>query len=445
MRSTSLVSATRRQFSRRRLLVAPLSPIGVALVSYVFFIACTIFPPQSYEAIMGEPDWMFLNPASIVFVTFCVLGYMAGVLMVGSTPIGRASAMDGRYLGSTAILVPLAAALALNSLSVLRIANNTPNLFAAWFTDAAAAKTDLDTTGALTQALPLLYAVCWWGLWQVMSRERLRDRRRSRLRWVLLVAFATALGTAVIKVARYDLMPMVFGTALVYLAFKLRDKRISIQRYLMFVFMLAFGVVALFVFFSWLRGSDSQSGLLNSVMGYTVASYDRLPALLDGRIRFPYGGTGTYTFRFLSNLPLFHRWIGTGMPDSVNVWLSEFSAVDAGGLDGRYIWGSAFGYVYADIGWAAPLYFFGVGALSMWAWRRLQAGYAAGILLYPWLGFSVIFWFGSNFVAYPQLVTLAGAAALLSIYERFAVKRVRPRDHSASMKVGTSFPLRSGR
>lgn len=392
---------------------------------------------------MGEPDWMFMNPASVVFVTFCVLAYVAGVLMVGSTPIGRASAMDGRYLGSTAILVPLGAALALNSLSVLRIADNTPNLFAAWFTNAATAKNDLDTTGALTQALPLLYAVCWWALWQVMNRERLRDHKSNGLRWALLVAFVAALGTAVIKVARYDMMPMVFGTALVYLAFKLQDKRISIRRYFVFACTSVFGVAALFMFFSWLRGADSQSDLLNSVMGYTVASYDRLSALLDGRLRLPYGGTGTYTFRFLGNLPLFHRWVGTGMPDSVNVWLSEFSAVNMSGLDGRYIWGSAFGYVYADIGWAAPLYFLGVGVLSMWAWRRLRAGRAAGTLLYPWLGFSVIFWLGSNIVAYPQLVTLAGTAVLLSIYERFAVKRIRFRDRGTSMEVGTSSPMHS--
>lgn len=425
------VPARRRSFTQRRLLVAPLSPVGLALISYSIFVGATVFPPHIYERVMAEPDGMFLNPGSTLFVTLCVLGYMAGVFLMKCTSVGVARCPSTVLLRRTRILAPLVVALVLNMASVFLITKHTPDLFTAWLGNGAAAKQDLNTTNTFSQALPVLYAVCWWAMWRLFSREQIKGSKSIALRWATSLAFAVAIGTAVIKVARYDLMPMIFGSAFVYLTFKLRDKQMPTLRYCMFVCAITVAVVALFVVFSWLRGSNSQSILLNNVMGYTIASYNRLAGLLAGHVRFPFGGSGTYIFGFLGNFPLLGRWVHFSMPDPTAVWLSEFSAVSAGGLDGAYIWGSAFGYVYADIGWAAPLYFLAIGALVTWAWRRLQAGRVSGILLYPWLGFSVLFWFGSNIVAYPQLVTLSGLAGVLSIYERLAAKRARIRYHGA--------------
>lgn len=420
---TQRTSAGANLVTRRRLLITPLSPIGLALISYVVFIGATVFPPSVYESVMAEPDWMFMNPSSFVFVTLCVLGFVTGVFTITATSIGRSNTGSIPRLGRLPILIPLALAFTINLVSVLRIARNTPDLITGWLDNGAAAKHGLDITNALTQALPLLYAVCWWGLWQILRHEEINRRRNTGLRAALLFSFVAALGTAAVKVARYDLMPMIFGMAITYMVFKLRSKRVRLSRYFMFVCVTTFCVVTVFVLFSWLRGSDSQSELANTALGYSIASYDRLAGILDGRINYPYGGTGTYVIRFLSNIPLLNRWTDFGMPDGATVLRTEFVAVSASGLHGGYNWGSAFGYVYADVGWAAPLYFMLDGALSMWAWRRLKAGRAAGVLLYPWLAFSVLFWFGSNIVVYPQLVTFAGAAVLLSFYERLAHRR----------------------
>jgi len=428
---------TQHSSAHRRLLIAPLSPIGLALASYLFFWGCVLLPPNVYKTIMEEPNWMFLDTTSIVFVTLCVLGYMAGVVLIKATAIGRPHTVNKSYLGRRAILFPLLAAFVLNLVSVSLIAKNTPNLFTAWFINGANAKTGLDATGALTQSLPLLYGICWWVLWQVMNREYIGGHHSHVLRSAFCGAFAAALATAIIKVARYDLMPMLIGTTLVYMTIKLQNKRVSILRYATFVGTSAIAVIILFAGFSWLRGADSQSVLLNSTAGYTVASYNRLAGVLNGQIELPYAGTGAYALRFLGALPLLHRWVGFGIPDPASVLSSEFTAVGAAGLDGRYIWPSAFGSVYSDMGWASPAYFFVIGMLSMWAWRRLRAGRATGALLYPWLAFSVLFWFGNNIVSSPQLVTLAGAAALLSVYERAIARRVRGGAEYGRRPAGT--------
>jgi len=427
-----------RASTRRRMLIAPLSPVGLAVISYVFFIACIVFPPRSYEAIMGEPDWMFLDSTSLVFVTLCVFGYMAGVVLIRTTTVGRSKPMRVKFLGQTAILLPLLFAFTLNLVSVSLIANSTPNLFTAWFVDGSAAKTNLDTAGALTQALPLLYGLCWWTLWQIINREQANRFHNTGLRFTLWAVFATALATAVIKVARYDLIPMILGIAMIYFTSTLLGKRISVVKYIARTILLVLIIIVLFVAFSWLRGSDSQSVLLKNAAGYTVASYNRLAGVLNGEIRLPYGGTGTYAFRFLSNLPILNRWIVSGMPDSANVLHSEFAAVGASGLDGAYIWSSAFGYVYSDMGWAAPAYFCVIGALSAWAWRRLRAGSAMGVLIYPWLAFSIIFWAGSNIVSYPQFVTMVGAGTALSVYERLAARRIRAAVVTITTRASTN-------
>lgn len=374
---------------------------------------------------MDEPDWMFMNPASVVFVTLCVIGYVFGALVTQRYPVGLARATPQRYLGPNTILLPLMVAFSLNLLSVLLIAKNTPDLFISWFINGADAKRDLDTTGALSLALPLLYALCWWSLWQILNRENVTNRRNVWLRSTLSVAFLAAITTAVIKVARYDMMPMTFGIALAYLVFKLGNKRVSTRKYLMFICSIALFIIIVFFLFSLLRGSDSRTGLFNNGMGYTAASYNRLAGVLSGEIRFPYRGTGTYTFDFISNLPILGRWTHFGLPDSTAVWRSEFYAVSSSGLDGGYNLISAFGYVYEDIGWASPLYFMMIGVLTMWSWRRMRTGHAIGLLLYPWMAFSVLYWFGNNVVARPQLIVIVGAAAVLSLYERVSAKRLQ--------------------
>jgi hypothetical protein len=335
-------------------------------------------------------------------------------------------------------MVPLLAAVAVNIISVSILLKNNPGLMLGWLQDAKEIRRDMDMSSGLAEALPLLFGICWWAMWRLLEREKELGKVDWVLRVVLGASFLFALFTALIKVARYDLMPGFFGFILVYVVFKYRNAQMSLKKYVQSLGWTLLAIVGLFILFSWLRGDSEYGELLESILGYTSASYNRLPALLEGSLDFPYGGSGTYAFRFLSHIPLLDRVVDVGdffgMPSSVTVWLSEFSAVHRVGLDGRFIWLSAFGYVYSDLGWFVLPYFMVIGMLSARLWWSILDGKIFGIVLYPWFAFTILFWFGSNFLVYPRLITLTMAALLLSIYEYLLIRSVkRYRVHFGSV------------
>lgn len=400
--------------------ITPLSPVGLALFSYGIFFGSTLIPPSAYESIMLEPNAIFLNPAAHLFVAACVISFAVGALIAARIKFFRRK-HPRPPLSRTAIVIPVALASALNLLSVSILLRNNPSLMTAWLFDAAAFKNELDTTGGLSEALPLLFAVSWWSFWRLLEKEHVTERRDWPLRLMVGLAFMLAVVTSVIKVARYDLLPGVFGFFLIYIIFKFKHASLPLRKYAVLLAQAGVALAGLFIAFSYLRGNDTSSDLVNSIAGYTVASYNRLALVLSGDIRFPFGGTGTYAFRFLDHIPLLSRWIdlgdALGMPSSETVWLSEFPAVFQAGLDGRYIWASSFGYLYLDIGLFTFFYLFITGMLMGFFWKSILDGHSVGVILYPWFAFSVLFWFGSNFLAYPRLITLSATALLFSAYE----------------------------
>ncbi|PSD44509.1 hypothetical protein C7E24_21295, partial [Stenotrophomonas maltophilia] len=92
------------------------------------------------------------------------------------------------------------------------------------------------------------------------------------------------------------------------------------------------------------------------------------------------------------------------MPTKEDAWLSEFGAVAQSGLDGSYIWSSAFGYVYSDIGIFSIAYFLIIGMLSQRAWKSAISGRSLGLITYPWIAFSILFWMGDNFIAHSKII-----------------------------------------
>lgn len=202
------------------------------------------------------------------------------------------------------------------------------------------------------------------------------------------------------------------------------------KRYILTLLWFFLALLGLFAILSYLRGNKDVARLVQSIAGYTVASYNRLAFLLQGNLTYPYAGSGVYAFRFLTHVPLLHRWIDVGdilgMPDKLAVWFSEFPAVYWAGLNPSYIWSSAFGYVYSDIRFGIFPYFFVIGFVSAALWRQIIQGRTIGVVLYPWFAFSVLFWMGDNFLVYTQFITFTGTALLLASYEHL-IKRIFKR------------------
>ncbi|MEN5118111.1 hypothetical protein ABE488_12370 [Luteimonas sp. TWI662] len=379
---------------------------------------------------MGERSDMFLDPLTLVFFITCVVSFLLGSISLSPRrQIVRSSPHPA--LSRTKIAAPLILAVGLNLLSITIFLKSNPSFLTGWLEDAYTAKKELDVAGGLTEALPLLYAICCWALWRLLEREDFNGRPDYVLRALIGIGMLVATFTAVAKVARYDLMPGISGFFITYFIFKTNNGSKPFLSYLLSLGRFAVVIVSAFLLFSWLRGGDERSALFQDLMGYTGASYNRLAALLNGDITFPHAGSGTYAFRFLSHIPFIHRWIDLGdifgIPQSSDVWASEFGAVHQAGLDGRYIWVSAFGYVFSDLGFLVFPYFFAIGVIAKFSWRSIRSGNTFGLFLYPWMAFSVLFWFGSHYFVYSRVLTLLGGAIVIFLYEAVVRGRLRLR------------------
>jgi hypothetical protein len=187
------------------------------------------------------------------------------------------------------------------------------------------------------------------------------------------------------------------------------------------------GALGLFLLLSFVRGDQSVHELVGSLLGYTLASYNRLAALLLGSLHYQYEGKGAYLFPYLVDSQKINDLLGLrevfGWPTSSELWQSEFSSTMAAGLTSSYIWAGAFGYVYADLGWLAPLYLLAVGLGAGHLWRMFCRGHVIGVVLYPWMAFSILFWIGWNILLTNWLITLVMATACLWTYDTLLSSR----------------------
>jgi len=221
-------------------------------------------------------------------------------------------------------------------------------------------------------------------------------------------------------------MVVVCGLAILYVIRELVKGQIDLR----FIFKagtaIAGCVVLLFFAFSFLRGFDSWDDQVNQLFGYTAACYNRLAAVVDGSLRYPFAGHGLYLSYFAAYSHAFNRIVPLATimnpPDFLDLWGSEFGAVSRAGLDGRLIWSGAFGYIFSELGWFSSLFLFGYGILYGVVWDRMKAGKVLGVVLYPFFGFCVLFWSGTNYLLDALLAVLLVTALILAGYERLFLK-----------------------
>jgi hypothetical protein len=410
---------------QKRLLNNIVSPYGLAMFSYTLFLLACLIPPSLYSHFMMEPDLMFLDPATILFYTLCVAGFVAGVWLVGW--LFPASFVDHgfrpRQSPTLFLMVPLTFGIVLTAVSLTSLIVNNPSIIVWLLTQQGGnLKTAdaLDANGNLTIAPLTLTAIVWWAFWRY-SDLGLQGWRRRLVSLGLFVGVLLVIASATFIVSRNLLMLVVCGLAILYV---LRRTLKPVGWGPIFKSGIAFAicVILLFFGFSFLRGTSSWDDQVRGLTGYTAASYNRLAAIVNGSMRYPFGGHGVYLSSFVSYSHALNRIIPLdrimNWPEYIEVWGSEFGAVDRAGLNGGEIWSGAFGYIFADLGWFSPIFVFGYGMLYGVVWNWMKRGRVLGIVLYPGFGFCILFWLGLNYLLDSQLVFLLPVAIMLSIYER---------------------------
>jgi hypothetical protein len=432
-----------RTANRYGTLDAWVSPIGLAMFSYALFLVAWLFPPGAYSNILGEPDKMFGNVQLFVFFSLCVFAFVVGVKVWDMLvpPRTRPSSIGEPAMSRIAfILLPLTALTAVSAYSSWAIIrNNSLIILLLMSQQGEAIKESGVATGAISISTPLLIGVIWWAYWR-HGDIRWKRGELIAVRCAIAVASCAVLVAAALAMSRSQLLT--FSTGIAILIVFRRSSVVGSRRrdIAMLLGCSAISVVLLFLAFAFVRGTQSSRDLLGQLIGYTIASYNRLAAILDGSMRYPYAGRGTYLSgalsfsHFVNNIIPYSHMVGA--PDYLDQWYSEFGAVDRAGLSGRLIWSGAFGYMYSDLGWFTPMLLALYGLLYGGVWSSMRQGRVLGLLLYPWCGFCVLFWVGSNYLLDFTMVVFLFEAIVLSLYERVFTKRTAENANGIGLSRG---------
>jgi oligosaccharide repeat unit polymerase len=414
-------------------ILTAISPVGMVAVAFLFLIGSTFVSPESYQVVLKEPNLMHMNWKLIGFISLTCAAFLAGFFLIGGNSGNNRLLRSGSADGNTNKLYhvfPLLVAAALNVYSVMIMMKNTPGLLGYVLSaNGNTVKEVIDTSGGLAGAQPLLIAMIWWAMGKHMVVFPNLKTTGAKVSAALIVGgLSLAVLISILKVARYEVIPLLVGSLIVYLVMSARRGTMDAKKLMTIGVACVAGVVAIFIAFSFLRGNTSQ-GVEQNLYGYGPTAVNHLSAVIDGRLRFPYAGTGTYTFEFLSRAPFIYKFINfqalLGLPDPVMVFESEFSATREAGLNASYNWVTAFGYYYMDLGpWYYP-FFVLMGALSCVFWKQALKGQTLGLVMYPFMAGTILLWMTSNAFTRAQLMTYMMMVVALIIYDQLFSRRQR--------------------
>jgi hypothetical protein len=402
------------------------SPYGLAMLSYAFFLFACFIPPSIYSHYMMEPDLMFLDPATILFYTLCVGSFVAGVSLVSwMFPVPYVHRKFNTRVSPTLfLLAPLVLAVASATITNLYLITNYPIILLSLLAQQSGDLKEtvaFEVNGHLAFVPLTLIGITWWAFWRYSDLD-LRGWRKRLVRFSLFVAVLSVILSSVLTLGRNTLMLGVGGLGILFVMRRIVDNRASLKFIFRSGITVAICIPLLFFAFSFLRGTYGWDEQINGLIGYTAASYNRLAAVVNGSLHYPFAGHGMY----LSGVVTHNQMLLAGYlnsPDPLDVWASEFTAVSRAGLDGRLIWSGSFGYIFSDIGWFSVLFIFGYGMLYGIAWNWFKRTKVLGIVLYPCFGFCVLFWVGSNYLLDQPLEILSIVAIVLTGYESVFVRQ----------------------
>jgi hypothetical protein len=425
-----MLSYLKRSFLRNLV-----SPTTLALLACSLFAFGWLFPPGLYSSYLREPDWLFLNPVCFLYYSLCLGGFFLGVYFSryiegasfrGAPP--RISAVSAfSYLGAPVITMTALCGIYLVLLGT-RI-----DFVALLASQQGSSLKVIDEHGAgvanrWEMVHVFLTATLGWAQYRALQLRLPKDSKK--MFWIIFAAgWLVDAATSIALVDRTRLMPLIANTMMIAIFFRTRGKRISLFRIAGFALVAMLALVGTFLMISFLRGSLVLNALVESLLGYTIVSYNRMAALLLGAMHYNYEGKGVYMVPFLSGSEGLNKLIPFndmfGWPTARELWRSEFASVAQSGLNPGYIWSSMFGYLYSDIGWLTPIYMFFYSLFICYFWIKFKTGKAIGLVVYPWAAFGIMFWVGVNFMPYDRLLNYIEVGLLLTWYDQYQMRVIR--------------------
>ena len=428
-------------YKHGNLVPSHLNPMRVGLASVAGGILLTLFPPHIYRKLVGERDLMFLNWQLLCFLGLCISAFLIGNRFSANTtgealPFPNPPEADRIRRQRMAVAVALAASILGAVVAGIFVRDARGYISALTHGGAQAIRTaalaSLMTTGfAATNILPLGFPLLLWAVGNSGNSGNEGNRKTSRslisARRVIYGSVAVYTLCCVITLSRSLLMPFLLAILVVLSGTRWNPRGIKFKKLIIAVGGTLTTVFALFLIIAYFRSGSKYSPIM-MLAGYLPASYNRLAAALSGRLVPSISDAPYYSFRFLWYPPLLHRVVsiphmgqsfGWHIPErSLTSLFAEFRQVSSADLNPMFIWPTAFGYVFYDFGWWAPIYFVVIGYLAHRLLQQFTMRTAYGLILYAYFLASILLWSTDNFLALPEIWVMVGVAVMMRIWER---------------------------
>ena len=296
----------RIQIARPVVLNHVISPYGISLISTLIFLMAWALPAPIYSSLVNEPDLMYLDAETLLFFLLCVAGFWAGLLLIDllmpTSGLNQVACPPLRIEGLR-LMIPLIVTTVMTTLAALLILKTSPNLLVLLFAQQGGAikfQSAETKLGLLGWGVAMQTPILWWTYWR-LSNFRSEHGRRV-LSWIVFtVGIIAQLAISILRVSRSDVVPVYVGLAVLYLMGRIVRRELKTSGLLRYFVSFPMAAILLFFLFGLLRGISDITIALGGFAGYTIASYNRMAAVIHGSMRYPYQGHGIYLVGFLTS------------------------------------------------------------------------------------------------------------------------------------------------
>ncbi len=399
-----------------------LSPYGAAAFSSVVFLIAWLLPPSIYSAGLDEPDFLWLDPRSFLLFASCAGAFMLGVSLCDRrTNFQSRTPVLAHVHPIPYIIPPLIIAIAFELIAIFIVIQQEPGIVSAVLSGAGGEVkgelVDVALPAGISAAGAATLAVMYWAYHAYQSL--IDGRGKKMVGRILAVYVGLSFAISLMTLGRDQLMMIVVGLAVIRTACRIRTRRVSAPGG-KFILKVILGLIALFLVTALMRQTPLDE-MLGAFYGYTISGYNRMAAIVHNQIPYLDAGNGDHLFngilqnRTVNSLIPFQRMYN--LPDQLEVWFGDFTAIGQAGLTPSYTFASCFGFIFIDAGWWTPVVVFLCGMFSGFIWRQFKQGKTIGVVVYPMVLFAALMWFGKNMLISMNTVMFVLSSAALALYE----------------------------
>lgn len=368
----------------------------VIVINWLILVFVVLFPSDVYQQVIDEPYFASLHGEMFVYITLSLGLMWLGWIIVEPAHYSP-QVMSPIYppsflwlLRGMGFITPFIYALRLFSSSEVQ--------------EALSSQLTMNEVRDLISEMSINYLVQLAMVSSILCIYLAANNRALRS-IIDVVIVAIMISCLFITMQRSLLMPYILTIGVAYYQ---GQKQMTLLQTVFYGGCALLSGLSLFLLIAALRQQEDVS-LLQSILGYTVASYNRLAVMLDGNLQLPDSGTGYYTLQWLYYPPvvrdilhipdLASSVLGTHLPITrADNYYAQFEAIEKTPLAANFIWTTFFGTVYSDYGWLSLFFYVVFGACCQAAYISMQKRQLLGIFLYCYIYATSLLWFGDGFI-----------------------------------------------